>query len=504
MNSRFLLLLFTIIPSVAGADFVPGFNPDGTKAIPWSAQPFLNNEDHFQFVIVTDRTGGQRDGVFKEAVGKINLMRPEFVMSVGDLVEGYFDDVQQNQREWDYFDGLVDDLDMRFFYLPGNHDIWSDFSREAWDKRFGASYYHFLYKGVLFLAINSEDGQATTVGPEQTAYFLKVLEEQKEVRWTLVFTHKPMWYYEETGNRATGWQPIEDALKDRKHTVFAGHRHRYQSFARNNTRYIQLATTGGGSDLSGAVHGRFDHFVWVTMTEEGPTIANIVLDGVLDQDVRTEETGEVIDVLGQQVGVRIDPIRLGGGDRGLAYQTTLRVTNKSELPVAFEGRFAIGHGFLASSQGMMEEIPGDSEFELPVVFERGDRVEGAGDVVPFHYSFQYHPAALGPVLWERTAFAAIESVRSIPVLEGAIVVDGQAGDWDSFEQWVERPLVMSGARQSWTGPQDLSYEFALRQDDSNLYIGVQVVDDSYIDKGPVSSGAQDHFLVTLDARTRDQ
>jgi hypothetical protein len=43
-------------------------------------------------VIVTDRTGGHREHVFRDAMPKVNLLRPAFVMSVGDLIEGYTED----------------------------------------------------------------------------------------------------------------------------------------------------------------------------------------------------------------------------------------------------------------------------------------------------------------------------------------------------------------------------------------------------------------------------
>jgi hypothetical protein len=48
-----------------------------------------------------------------------------------------------------------------------------------------------------------------------------------------------------------------------------------------------LATTGGGSSLSGVKDGKFDHFVWVTMTAQGPVLANLMLDGVKPKTVRT-------------------------------------------------------------------------------------------------------------------------------------------------------------------------------------------------------------------------
>src|SRR5262249_39565293 len=55
-----------------------------------------------------------------------------------------------------------------------------------------------------------------------------------------------------------------------------------------------LATTGGGSKLRGPEYGEFDHVVWVTMKKDGPVIANLLLDGILPEDLSTipsEEEG---------------------------------------------------------------------------------------------------------------------------------------------------------------------------------------------------------------------
>jgi hypothetical protein len=86
----------------------------------------------------------------------------------------------------------------------------------------------------------------------------------------------------------TGWPKVEKALGDRKYTVFAGHIHHYAKYIRNNRSYYMLGTTGGGSQLRGTSFGEFDHATWVTMTDQGPQLANLRLDGILEDDVSTE------------------------------------------------------------------------------------------------------------------------------------------------------------------------------------------------------------------------
>ena len=44
----------------------------------------------------------------------------------------------------------------------------------------------------------------------------------------------------------------------------------------------------GVSKLRGPEFGEFDHVVWVTMTVDGPLIANLLLEGIWHEDVVTE------------------------------------------------------------------------------------------------------------------------------------------------------------------------------------------------------------------------
>ena len=127
----------------------------------------------------------------------------------------------------------------------------------------------------------------------------KELKKNKEVRWTLVFMHQPLWLMEEgilirdKGKKIlrktdTGWPKVEKALKGRKHTVFAGHVHHYGKYLRHGTSFYTLGTTGGGSKLRGEAFGEFDHATWVTMTDAGPIMANLAIDGIMKDDVTTE------------------------------------------------------------------------------------------------------------------------------------------------------------------------------------------------------------------------
>jgi hypothetical protein len=260
---------------------------------PWTSLRINNDADEFQFAIISDRTGGHRPLVFSRAVERLNLLQPEFVLSVGDLVEGGKRSDEQLEAQWQEFDGYVKRLGMPFFYVPGNHDVGNAASDALWQKRLGRRHYHFVYRNVLFLCLNTDDPPGSgsgNFGNEQVAWAKKTLADNASVRWTIVALHKPIWKANNPKKR--GWTAIEKALVNRPYTVFCGHVHRYQKFVRQGQNYYQLATTGGGSKMRGIAYGEFDHVVWVTMKKNGPVLANILLDSVLPDDLHVPESSE--------------------------------------------------------------------------------------------------------------------------------------------------------------------------------------------------------------------
>lgn len=455
---------------------------------PWTHLELNNDPRNFQFAVVTDRTGGHRPGVFMDAVQKINLLQPEFVMSVGDLIEGYTTDTAELIRQWEEFDGFVNQLQMPFFYVPGNHDITNQVMEDLWKERLGPTYYSFVYGEVLFLCLNSEDQRQGagrgTISDTQFEWIKKELAEHADVRWTLLFLHQPLWHQEDTER----WREVEALLSTRPHTVYAGHEHSYVREKRNNGRYYTLATTGGGSSLRGAELGEFDHVAWVTMTEQGPIMANLQLEGIWGEDVVTADTREYIRKALRSRAIRIDPIYVPlTGEMQDAWTTTIRVTNDEDVPM----RVRFEEGFSWDLTGAVDEaelvVPPNS-VEM-VKLDLRKRKEEVEDPRPFKLR-----ALLS---WEREDMATLELpftyyIRAEPkfVLDKrrGLQVDGDLSEWGLLRY--EMPTANTP---------DCSARFDLAYDEDYLYIAAEVEDDSLQVTANTAPWVQDYIGLVVNA-----
>ena len=474
------------------------------EQVPWTGLDALDDPEEFRFIVVTDRTGEHRDGVFAGAMPKINLVRPEFVVSVGDLIEGYTDDSGVLDREWDEIEGFIDRLDMPFFYVPGNHDMSNAVMAGKWQERFGPSYYHFVYRNVLFVALNSElfgmvhDPKSSLPGPwtqaDQMAFVERVLTENRDVRWTFVLVHQPFW---DSQRANPDWRKVEAWLGERPHTVFAGHFHRYTEHRRGGHQYITLATTGGGSRLRGTVWGEFDHVAHVTMTRQGPVIANLRLDGILPADVVTRELRTLVQEL--EDAVVAEPL-VGSGRYFQKGTVRFSIANPGARPLDVRARFEPSRDLVpdAVEQRVSIEPGGVATLEVPV---RARAPRAYETLTPARARFQLETQELGgeTLAVERELAVLPERRFEVPRVTGGPRIDGDLAEWGRLPIVVEEPGGRYGHGVH-RGPEDGSFRFDVRHDEEFLYLAVDVRDDSIVAAPDRVAREQDHVAMSIDAR----
>jgi hypothetical protein len=231
----------------------------------WRADP-----DKFTFAILGDRTGADYRSwqIFDRSIEEINLSRPDFVVMVGDMIEGNAEP-DAVTAQWGEFVRHVDLLESPFMYLPGNHDVGTPAGAEYWKQHLGRTYTSFVYKKSLFLLLNTEEVQESagnSFGATQMEYALNRLDSSASMRHTFIFMHQPAWAMP---SLRAEWERIEQALGDRPYTVFAGHTHTLSMTVRDGRRYFALGATGGVLDENPIEEtGAFHHYTLVTMARD--------------------------------------------------------------------------------------------------------------------------------------------------------------------------------------------------------------------------------------------
>ena len=463
---------------------------------PWTNLAPKNDPEDFQFVIVTDRTGGHRPGVFPKAMEKVNLLQPEIVVSVGDLIEGYTTDAAIIEREWDEFDGFLKPLEMPFFYLPGNHDYTNEVMAEIWKERLGPSYYSFVYRDVLFLCLNTMEAGHPSLGQEQVEWAKETLRKHPDPRWTIVLLHHPLWVSGDDG----GWAEISEALRGREHTVFAGHYHQYTRYERNDAAHIVLATTGGASGLRGPVYGEFDHVVWVTMTDDGPVLANLMIDGIHDEHIRNEAGGNFAASFADRGALRLDPVYVSGDEVVGELNTRLRITNDADATLVLKGTVEALDSTVEVPPEFSKTIrPNSVEFvELSLVIRHPQPV---GELLParIKWTATLDDTDASPNTVGGSLYLAGDKLWPVSRSEKSKRMDGDLSDWTSLGMHGS-PLTPEGGQRNWTGPEDGGIQFDVRYDDDFVYFAAIVTDDEVNAVSTKTPLEQDGVHLYFDAR----
>ncbi len=284
-----------------------------SRAKRWSSLELHNNRNNFQFAIVTDNTGGAR-GVFEDAVAKLNLIEPEFVMSVGDLIQGYSSDHEKIDKMWSEFAGHRQVEGAVLLRARESRRLSNKTMKAEWQKQLDA-YYHFRYRDVLFVPQQRRptSRRGGSISADQLTYVKKVLKENSDVLPDAAVPASPGGLAHPGSKAGT---PLKNCSRPqvqrlrRSSARLRELRHARPSVRRScddGRRGSCCCRTIQINEMR-VVLGSFDEIAWVTMTDNGPQITGTTgLDGIWASDLRTPETAGWTRSLLRQIPVYLAP-----------------------------------------------------------------------------------------------------------------------------------------------------------------------------------------------------
>jgi 3',5'-cyclic AMP phosphodiesterase CpdA len=254
------ILLLISLPSYAGSLRDVSQNIEQLKSI----------EPPFQFALIGDSRDGEE--VYVRLIGGALERKPHFFIHLGDMIP------HPEEKEWRKFFEISKLIDIPFFPVAGNHEIFANgrgekLYREQFHLPEEKTYYVFRAGGVLFVILDSETGKGRILN-DQLSWLVETLSSSEE-RFKLVFIHRPLFVPMDSlkRGRVMDRYPLERDLLHRLFlrtgvkAVFQGDDHRYDRMEKDGILY--LITGGGGAPLASLkIRGGFFHYVWISVQQE--------------------------------------------------------------------------------------------------------------------------------------------------------------------------------------------------------------------------------------------
>jgi Icc protein len=204
--------------------------------------------DSFRFVVLGDRTGEAKPGVYEGVWKDAAAEGPAFVVSVGDTIEGLNDETAET--EWQQVEKILSAWTRFPLYLaPGNHDIWSARSEQLFRKYSGhAPHYSFDYHQAHFTIL--DNSRSDQLSAAELTFLEEDLREHNAQPLKFIVSHRPSWLL----NAVVGdpnFRLHQIAKKYGARYVVAGHVHEMLHAELEGVDYISMVSAGGHLRASG-------------------------------------------------------------------------------------------------------------------------------------------------------------------------------------------------------------------------------------------------------------
>ncbi len=221
-------------------------------------------KNDFRFSILGDRTGSTQPGIYGRVWREVDLLHPDFVITVGDTIQGGTDAAAAKEwRELRPFFAQYNQYPL--YFTPGNHDVFSATSQLLYEKETGRPVqYGFNYQDAHFTVLDNSRSLELSAG--QLEFLELDLMKNKDQSPKFVFFHQPFWIpLIKLG--ASNFPLHQLALKYGVTHIVSGHGHQFLRMTRDGVSYIEVGSSGAHMTAAmelghGFKQGRFYHHIW--------------------------------------------------------------------------------------------------------------------------------------------------------------------------------------------------------------------------------------------------
>ena len=435
----------------------------------------VHSEKGFRFAVIGDRAGGHIDNIFEEIIDEVRIIDPEFVICVGDLIEGYTDDTLAMHAEWDTIFNVVQRLSCPFYFVAGNHDISNEADRYIYEQRTGVKrYYSFDYKNNHFVILDNTMTYWSSPQPvdgKQLDWLREDLEKSRGADNTFVFYHIPRYL----DAYITGEpDPLAEVCRGYGvDIIFTGHWHSYVYLndVRDNMEFITIGSSGGSMDTGDFARGHFYHYLMVNVKEDDRSVAVVRKGNVFPANIVTASDHQEIQRADAEV-VQMDPCFVKDQGKKICKDVSMLINNF--------GPDSIIDTLIWNYDPTRYEIKPDR-----IILEVGseDRKEynfrmtlkDNSDIFPLPQSSFLYPFTYGKACTLRN-FLSIKRVKEVKKTKTAPVIDGKLDD----KVWQKtKPITHLGTYNGQADPPVENTEVYISYDDENLYMGVRCFESDF-------------------------
>ena len=161
MSTRILVAVFTLAAVFSGAA------RRQSSPLPRARRPRTcrgttsrsRSASDFPFAVVSDNSGGMRPGIFKDAVGKVNLLQPLVCHVRRRPCRGIRGERGGVRTQFDELSSEIGVAGRAVFrHRRQSRCLSAHDARLRHQPRYGRPYYSFVYGDVLFVVLDTQDG----------------------------------------------------------------------------------------------------------------------------------------------------------------------------------------------------------------------------------------------------------------------------------------------------------------------------------------------------------